>query len=134
MTQQRKVEDYMRTIYTLQREGKVRGAYIARELNVSKPTVSISLKELEREGYILRLKDHSVILTRKGMVIAREISDRNIGLYELLVSLGISESTALKDACSMEHAISNESFCALVALGECRSICKQFSVQQDNRE
>ena len=121
----------MRTIYSLQRKGAVRGAYIARELNISKPTVSVSLKELEKEGYLVRLEDHSVTLTPKGMVIAREITDRNVGLYELLVSLGISEATALRDACAMEHAISQESFCALVALGECRSSCARYSLRQN---
>lgn len=122
----------MRTIYSLQRKGAVRGAYIARELNKTKPTVSVSLRELEKEGYLVRLEDHSVVLTPKGMVIAREITDRNTGLYELLISLGISETTALKDACAMEHAISQESFCALVALGECRSSCRRYALRQDS--
>ncbi len=116
----------MKTIYLLRRNGIVRGADIARELNVSKPTVSVSLKELEQEGYLLRLEDRSVELTPKGMVIAREIVDRNTCLFELLVSLGISESVAMKDACSMEHVISQESFCALIALGECRAKCKRY--------
>ncbi|MCR5402192.1 MAG: MarR family transcriptional regulator [Butyrivibrio sp.] len=61
MTQQRKVEDYMKIIYMLQRRGPVRGAYIAKELHVKKPTVSVSLKELEKEGYLRKLEDHSVI-------------------------------------------------------------------------
>ena len=47
-----KVEDYMKTIYHLREEGVVRGAYIARELGVTKPTVSVSLKEMEEAGYL----------------------------------------------------------------------------------
>ena len=126
MTRQRKLEDYMKTIYLLQRRGVARGADIARELNVSRPTVCKSLQELEREGYLSRLTDRSVELTPKGMVIAREITDRNTCLFDLLVSLGISEAVALKDACSMEHAISQESFCALVALGEWHARRRQY--------
>lgn len=117
----------MKTIYLLQKRGPVRGAYIARQLNVSKATVSVSLKELEQEGYCFRLKDRSVALTPKGTVIARKIVEKNAGIYELLVSLGISEAVASKDACRMEHAISRESFCALIALGECRARCEQYA-------
>ena len=84
----------MKTIYLLQKRGPVRGAYIAQQLNVNKETVSVSLKELEQEGYCFRLKDRSVALTPKGMVIAREIVERNAGIFELLVSLGISETVA----------------------------------------
>lgn len=127
MTQQRKLEDYLKTIYLLQRKGTVRGADIAEELNVKRPTVSVSLKELEQEGYLTRLKDRSVILTPKGAVIAREIADRNKGIYELLIALGISEEVAVQDACNMEHALSQESFCALISLGDCRSKCGKFA-------
>ena len=127
MTRQRKLEDYLKTIYLLQRKGTVRGADIAEELNVKRPTVSVSLKELEQEGYLIRLKDRSVILTPKGAVIAREIADRNRSIYELLVALGISEAVAIRDACNMEHALSQESFCALISLGDCRSKCSKFA-------
>lgn len=127
MTRQRKLEDYLKTIYLLQRKGTVRGADIAEELNVKRPTVSVSLKELEQEGYLIRLKDRSVILTPKGAVIARKIADRNRSIYELLVALGISETVAIRDACNMEHALSQESFCALISLGDCRSKCSKFA-------
>ena len=47
MEQNQKVEDYMRIITRLREKGTVRGAYIARELGVSKPTVSVALREME---------------------------------------------------------------------------------------
>ncbi len=116
MTQRRKLEDYMRTIYSLRQKGVVRGADIADALRVSRPTVSVSLREMEEEGYLLRRKDKTVELTERGMEIAREIAGRNDRIYELLVNLGVSRATARKDACDMEHAISRESFLALMAL------------------
>ena len=116
MTQRRKLEDYMRTIYSLRQKGAVRGADIAEALRVSRPTVSVSLREMEEEGYLLRRKDKTVELTDRGMEIAREIAGRNDRIYELLVNLGVSRTTARKDACDMEHAISRESFLALMAL------------------
>ena len=116
MTQRRKLEDYMRTIYSLRQKGAVRGADIAEALHVSRPTVSVSLREMEEEGYLLRRKDKTVELTDRGLEIAREIAGRNDSIYELLVNLGVSRATARKDACDMEHAISRESFLALMTL------------------
>ena len=53
MKQRKTVEDYLKAVYLLQKQnGSVRGADIAAELHVSRPTVSVSLKELEKEGYL----------------------------------------------------------------------------------
>lgn len=125
--QQRKLEDYMRTIYLLQREGPVRGADIAAELEVTRPTVSISLKALEREGYVTKHQNRSVELTEKGLTIAHEIADRNQRLFELLVGLGVGQERAREDAGKMEHAISRESLGALVELATCRASCEKFA-------
>ena len=113
----RKIEDYMKIIYSLLRtKGVARGADIASKLGVKKPTVSVSLDALCKEGYLRKLGDRSVILTPKGLTIAREISDRSDSLFNILVSLGVDEKTAAEDACSMEHAISRESYSALLIL------------------
>lgn len=117
MIRKRKVEDYMRVVYSLlSTKGTAKGADIARHFGVSKPTVSESLKALADEGYLKKLSDHSVVLTDKGMEIARRITERNNGIYRLLTKLGVNEATAVKDACNMEHVISHESFAALVGL------------------
>ena len=53
MKQRKTVEDYLKAVYLLQKQnGSVRGADIAEELHVSRPTVSVSLKELEKEGLL----------------------------------------------------------------------------------
>ena len=53
MKQRKTVEDYLKAVYLLQKQnGSVRGADIAAELHVSRPTVSVSLKELEKEGLL----------------------------------------------------------------------------------
>lgn len=127
VTQQRKLEDYMRTIYLLRRKGPVRGADIAIELEVTRPTVSISLKALEQEGYLTRNQDRSVELTPQGLAVAYEVTDRHQRLFELLVSLGVHPETAREDAGNMEHAISMESLSALVELATCRDSCKKFT-------
>ncbi len=111
-----KVEDYMKTIYRLREEGVVRGAYIARELGVTKPTVSVSLKEMEDAGYLTIQSDRTVILTQKGEEIASRIVERNKIIFELLTYLGVNRETAYDDACNIEHGISDESLNALIKL------------------
>ena len=66
MEQNQKAEDYMRVIYRLRENGLVRGAYIARELGVTKPTVSVALREMEAAGYLVIQPDRTVELTEKG--------------------------------------------------------------------
>lgn len=111
-----KVEDYMKTIYRLREEGVVRGAYIARELGVTKPTVSVSLKEMEEEGCLKIQPDRTVKLTQKGEKIASRIVERNKIIFELLTYLGVNRETAYDDACNIEHGISDESLNALIKL------------------
>lgn len=64
--------EYLKTIFVLEMEGVVRGAYIAREMNVTKASVSVALKSLVEEGYLIMEADHSVRMTEKGKHMARE--------------------------------------------------------------
>ena len=118
MKQNRKTEDYLKTIYRLQENDLVRGVDIARELGVTKPTVSVALKELEASGLISVHLSRSVELTPEGERIAREVTERYDTLFGLLTELGVEERTAREDACRMEHGISEESVKALKALRE----------------
>lgn len=98
MKQKKTVEDYLKTIYTLNlRLGLVRGIDLARELQVSRPTVCVALKELEKEGYLFQ-------------------DERHRTLQSFLRNLGVDEGSASKDACQMEHVISPDSYQALKKL------------------
>ena len=116
MKQSRQVEDYLKTIYRLQENDLVRGVDIARELGVTKPTVSVALKKLENSGLITIHLSRSVELTQDGERIAREVTERYDTLFGLLTDLGVDEQTAHKDACRMEHGISDRSLSALIEL------------------
>ena len=116
MKQNRKVEDYMKVIYRLQENDLVRGVDIARELGVTKPTVSVALRELEADGLITVYLSRSVRLTEEGERIAREVARRYDTLFGLLTELGVEEETAREDACRMEHGLSERSLTALEAL------------------
>ena len=116
MEQNQKVEDYMRVICRLRENGAVRGAYIARELGVTKPTVSVALREMEAAGFLVIQPDRTVELTERCEKIGRYVIERNEVLFGLLTDLGVDKKTADADAGNMEHGISEESLNALKRL------------------
>ena len=113
MKQKKSVEDYLKTIYILSKKQKVHGADIAKEMGVSRPTVSVTLKELTEEGHVFVDEKHMVHLTKRGRRIAAETYERHNTFRQLLVELGVDEQTAATDACEMEHAVSRKSYEAI---------------------
>ncbi|MBO4865984.1 MAG: metal-dependent transcriptional regulator, partial [Ruminococcus sp.] len=86
---------------------------IVNELEFSKPSVSIAMKNLRENGYISVDKDGYITLTDKGMEIAEKMYERHKLFSKLFVSLGVSEATASKDACRVEHILSDETYAAI---------------------
>ena len=104
-------EDYLEQILMLlEKKGHARSIDIAMGLNVSKPSVSVAMKKLRENGYISMEKGGLISLTDKGYPIARRIYDRHLTLTRFFVSIGVDEATARKDACKVEHDISEETF------------------------
>lgn len=116
MALRRTTENYLKTIYLLSQRKEVRGAYIAEELGISRPTVSVTLKAMEKEGYLTTDEAHVIHLTEQGKAVAQEIYERHVTFQQLLTELGVDSRTAAEDACEMEHAVSPESYEALKQL------------------
>lgn len=111
---QESAENYLETILMLgKKKGNVRSIDIATALSFSKPSVSVAMKNLRENGYILMDKDGFIALTEKGHEIAETIYERHTLLSSFLMYLGVSKETASQDACRIEHVISPESFEAL---------------------
>ncbi len=107
-------EMYLETIHVLQKKsGKVRSVDISEHMGYSKPSVSRAVGLLKRDQYITVDKDGYILLTDAGRAVAEKIYARHTLLSNLLIRLGVSEKTALEDACRLEHAISDESFEAI---------------------
>ena len=51
-----------------------------------------------------------VCLADKGYAIARQFYDRYKTLTRILIQLGVDEQVAEKDACKIEHDLSDETF------------------------
>ncbi len=112
-------ENYLETILMLwQRKGSVRSIDIANELEFSKPSVSVAMKNLRQGGYIEMDPSGEIHLLPPGMEIAQKVLEKHNMITKFLMALGVSPETAAEDACRMEHVISNESFEAIKAHAE----------------
>ncbi len=104
-------ENYLEAILMLKnKNGYVRSIDIAHELNFSKASVSVAMKNLREEGYVTTDSDGGLELTEKGMEIAKNVYDRHDLIAGALIALGVNEKTAYEDSCKIEHCLSQESF------------------------
>lgn len=112
-------EDYLERILMLQRKnGTVRSIDIVRDLEYSKPSVSVAMKRLRQSGYIEMDAEGYITLLPPGAEIANRIYARHQTLTQFLVRLGVSPEVAAADACKVEHDLSEESYqriCAALA-------------------
>lgn len=107
-------EMYLEAILVLSKKnGYVRSIDVSEYLGYSKPSVSRAMGILRSGEYITVDKDGSITMTDKGRQIAEMIFERHTVLSKLLMKLGVTEETAVADACKLEHAISDESFQAI---------------------
>ena len=108
------LEDYLETILILQKSrGQVRSIDIANEMNFTKPSVSVAMKNLREKGYITMDSTGYITLTEVGRQRAEDVLERHTILADLLMRIGVSKETALADACKVEHDLSEESFEAI---------------------
>ena len=108
---QESAENYLETILILkEKKGVVRSIDIVHYMNFSKPSISRAVNLLKDNGYITIDKDGWIELTQSGLEIAQRIYERHRILTDLLIRLGVSESTARADACRIEHDLSDETW------------------------
>ncbi|MDR2842423.1 MAG: metal-dependent transcriptional regulator [Spirochaetaceae bacterium] len=102
-------EDYLEMVSFLSDEGEVRVTDIASRLGFSKPSVFTAVKSLEEKELVEHKRYSTISLTAKGKALAKEIRERHNLLTEFLNKiLGVNAETAEKDACKMEHVLSEE--------------------------
>ena len=107
-------EDYLESILIiLNRAGEVRSVDIAREMDVSKPSVSRAVGLLRDGGFINIDDDGFITFTQAGRIVAESVYEKHVVLTDWLINLGVDKDLAAEDACKMEHDISVESFSRL---------------------
>ena len=105
------VEDYLEAILVLQeKRGMVRSVDVARHMDVSKPSVCHAVATLKKGGFLLMDGDHFLYLTDLGREVAEATYEKHRFFTEMLINAGVDPITAERDACRIEHVISQETF------------------------
>ncbi|MBQ6847723.1 MAG: metal-dependent transcriptional regulator [Clostridia bacterium] len=107
-------EMYLETIFILSKKNaNVRSLDVAEYMGFSKPSVSRAVSLLKKGEYITADNLGFLHLTEKGKEVAETMFERHTLLTSFLERLGVDSETASKDACKMEHHISEETFIAI---------------------
>lgn len=107
-------EMYLETIYVLsQKTDSVRSIDIAESMGYSKPSVSRAVGLLKKGGLLTMEKDGSLTLTEEGKNAAHKIFERHTVLSRFLAVIGVDGEVAAKDACKIEHVVSDETIAAI---------------------
>jgi len=104
------IEDYLGIIYTLGRDSQeIYGARLAELMNVSAPTVTVTLRRMVRDGWIEINPSKKISLTSKGVNAARAVIRRHMLTEWMLAKiLKIPWSEVHEEAHRIEHTISGE--------------------------
>jgi DtxR family Mn-dependent transcriptional regulator len=94
----------------LEDNGYARVTDIAKALNITRGSCSISLKPLKKRGYVVEDENRFLKLSDEGQRLA-ELVELNDKLLEVLFDevLGVDPDQAEIDACKIEHLLSIES-------------------------
>ena len=104
-------EDYLEAVLILQKkQGMVRSIDLARHMGFSKPSISHAVGVLKNGGFLTVDEDGYLNLTNAGREVAQKIYERHQFFTEQLVAVGVDRETAERDACRIEHVISEEAF------------------------
>ena len=115
-------EDYLEAILVLQqKQGMVRSVDVARHLEVTKPSVCHAVATLRDGGFLTMDSDYFLHLTDVGREVAEQIYEKHRFFTDRLIEAGVDPATAERDACRIEHVISDESFRRLKAVVEAES-------------
>ncbi len=108
-------EDYLETIYLLTKKSPfVRSVDVANELGFTKASVSRAMRILREEGLIVVGDDGGIKLTKAGSKRAISVYERHTLITDFFSQfLGVNPVTAEKDACKIEHVISEETYLRL---------------------
>ena len=104
-------EDYLEAVLVLQKEkGMVRSVDVARHLDVSKPSVCHAVSTLKAGGFLTMDENSFLFLTDVGREVAEQTYEKHCFFTRRLIAAGVDPETAEREACRMEHTISQRSF------------------------
>ena len=104
------IEDYLAVIYVMERDGEeIISARLAESLEVTPPTVTMTLKRMERDGWIRIESPRNIRLTDTGRTAAQSVIQRHMLVEWMLARmLKVPWSRIHSEAHQIEHTISPE--------------------------
>ena len=90
--------------------GQVHSIDVAEYLKVSKPSVSGAMKALREKKLVIKEEDGVLHLTAVGEELAKAVYEKHVFFQQMFMQLGVDEQVAGRDACLVEHAVSDEVF------------------------
>jgi DtxR family Mn-dependent transcriptional regulator len=101
------LEDYLEAVFDLGPPARV--SSIAGRLKVAKASVTQAVQRLIEKGLVESARYGRVSLTARGLKLAREVRNRHDTLVTFLRDvLGVPDAVADRDACVLEHGLSDE--------------------------
>jgi len=99
---------YLEALFYIEAEGEVaRGARLADWLGVSRPTVTMALRRMSRDG-LVRVTKHEIGLTKTGKAEAAAVVRKHRLMERWLTdALGLDWVVADQEAARLEHAVSD---------------------------
>lgn len=109
------MENYLEAIYELSTDGTgARISDIAKRLGVTKASANSAMATLSEKGLILNERYKEIFLTSSGRKFAEFTSKKHHVIEQFLTKiLGVDAVIADRDACAIEHVISNDSIYAM---------------------
>ena len=101
------VEEYLEAIYRMEEKGLAASVVrLARELRVSKPSVSQMVGKLQRLGWVAHTSYGPIRLTKKGQAQGKRIVRKHRLIEKFLAFLGLKRRLH-SEACLLEHSVSD---------------------------
>ena len=109
------MENYLEAIYELSTDGTgARISDIAERLGVTKASANSAMSTLSEKGLIINEKYREIFLTPSGQEFAEFTSKKHHVIQQFFINiLKVDAVIADKDACAIEHVISNDSIYAM---------------------
>ncbi|HOJ49655.1 MAG TPA: metal-dependent transcriptional regulator [Spirochaetota bacterium] len=102
------LEDYIETILILNKGAGVKINDIAARLGIKKSSVVASIKRLKKMNLVEQEFYGRVKLTETGRERAEYVYMKHSIIKEILIKIGVNENRAEKEACAIEHFLSND--------------------------
>lgn len=103
-------EDYLESILMIEEKKESYIPLISQRIVDFQSQCQCCYEKLRENGYIEMKHDGSLILLPPGREIAARIYERHKVLTDYFEFLGVDKEVAQKDACKIEHDLSEETF------------------------